>query len=67
MYVPDNYDAYDAYEAKQEAKRARLSVCECCGNTIYDDYLYDFDGVLMHEECMKDNYRKNADDYEREI
>ena len=67
MYVPDNYDAWEAHDAEQQAWLNRRPKCEKCGEPIQDDYLYDLDGIILCEECMNHDYRKNADDYEKEI
>ena len=65
MYVPDNYDAYERHEAEQEAWLKKRPICEKCGEPIQDDYLFDVDGDLYCEDCMKDLYRKDAENYER--
>lgn len=64
MYVPDNYDAYEQYEAQQEAGLARLPKCDCCGEPIYDDELYDINGELYCEECMNNTFRQFTSNYE---
>lgn len=65
MYVPDNYDAFEAHESEQDAWLASRPICEGCGEAIQDDYLYDVDGYIYCEECMKDLFRRSADDYEK--
>lgn len=67
MYYTDDpvRDAMN-YELEQESWLAKRPVCEICGEPIQDDYLYDIDGVIHCEECMKDEYRKCAEDYEKE-
>ena len=66
MYVPDNYDAYSYHEAQQEAMLAKCPVCDSCGESIQDDYLYDVNGDVFCESCMNDLFRKSTEDYEGE-
>lgn len=65
MYVPDNYDAFERHQAKQDAWIESRPVCIECGEHIQDDFLYDIDGDLYCEECMKDVFRKSTEDYEK--
>lgn len=65
MYVPDNYDAFEAYQAEQDAWLERRPVCTECGEPIQDDFLYDINGDIYCEECMKDVFRRSSDNYER--
>lgn len=65
MYVPDNYDAYNRHEAEQEAWLEKRPICECCGEPIQDDYLYDVDGVIYCEDCMRESFRQSSENYER--
>ena len=62
-YIPDYNDLYDAYEARRQRELDRFPKCDCCGEPITDDFLYDFDGDLWHESCLNDNNRKPVDDY----
>lgn len=64
-YVPDNYDAFLAHQAKQDAWLRKRPICEECDKPIQDDYLYDVDGMVLCEKCMKEQYRKDTEDYER--
>jgi formylmethanofuran dehydrogenase subunit E len=66
MRVPDNYDAFRMHEAEQEGWLKRLPICEECKEPIQDDVLYDIDGTIYCEKCMKDAFRKWTEDYERE-
>lgn len=40
--------------------------CEFCGEYIQDEYLYDIDGDLYCEECMKERFRKPSEKYMKE-
>lgn len=66
MYVPDNYDAYKQHEAERESWLSKRPICECCGEPIQDDYLYEINGDILCEECMKGEYRKWTENYEKE-
>lgn len=63
MAIPDNYDIYREYEDEQERMERRLPVCCCCDNPIGDDFLYEIDGDLYCEECMKDEFRRLTDNF----
>jgi formylmethanofuran dehydrogenase subunit E len=65
MRIPDYNDLHDKYQAEQEALLAKLPICECCREPIQDDYLFDVDGELYCEECMKDLYRRLTENYEK--
>ena len=59
----DNYDLYEIHEAQQEEMIKRLPVCEICGEPIMDDYLYDLNGEIWCEECLKNEFRKDSEYY----
>lgn len=65
MSVPDNYSAFEARERQADAWLSRQPKCEECKEAIQDDYLYDVDGCLYCEECMKKLFRKNSENYEK--
>lgn len=65
MYVPDNYDAFEAYQASVDNWLDSRPVCIECGEPIQDDFLYDINGDIYCEECMKDVFRQSTDNYER--
>jgi formylmethanofuran dehydrogenase subunit E len=62
-YIPDYNDLYSAYEDEQERKINKLPKCSCCGEPIIDDYLYNLDGEILCEECLKENYRRPVEEY----
>lgn len=67
MYLSDNPIAdFDRYDAERQREEDRLPVCEICGEPIQDDYLYDLEGTLVCEECLKSEYRKPVEDYMEE-
>ena len=60
--LSDNYDLWRRREAEQEAWLETRPICDHCGQPIQDENLYDFDGVLYHEDCMNENFRKRTED-----
>ena len=65
-YTDDPVADWDRYCADQERELEKLPKCEICGEPITDEYLYDIDGDLVCEECLKDNYRRSTDYYIKE-
>lgn len=65
MRVPDYNDLLDTYQAEQDAQLKRRPICSYCNEPIQDDYLFDIDGELYCEECMKDLFRHSTENYER--
>lgn len=63
MGCPDNYDAWSQHDAEQERGASKLPKCYGCDEPIYDDVLYDIDGDLYCERCMKDRFRKWTENY----
>lgn len=63
MYLKDNADLFAEYDAEQEEERKRLPECDECEEEITDEYLYDIDGVLYCEECMKKLFKKPVENY----
>ena len=65
MNVPDYNDLLNAYEAEQEKRLARCPICAYCKEPIQDEFLYDIDGELYHEECVKDLWMHSTENYKR--
>jgi formylmethanofuran dehydrogenase subunit E len=64
MYVPDNYDAFRRHDAETEEWLSKRPICEYCDEPIQDEFLYDIDGTLYCEECMKELFRRDSENYE---
>ena len=62
-YTDDPPADWDAYCIEQEKMMERLPYCDECGKRIEDEFLYDFDGFLICEECLKRNHRKCTEDF----
>ena len=65
MPMPDYNYLLEIHEAEQEAQLEKCPTCAYCNEPIQDDYLFDIDGELYCEECMKDLYRHSTENYER--
>lgn len=64
MFRTDNPHAdFDRWEAEREAELERLPECTYCGDKIQDDYLYEINDELICERCLRENFRKETNDY----
>ena len=61
--LKDNYDLFVEYDLEQEEESKKLPKCCECGERIDDDYLFDIEGDLYCEECIKKLYKKPMEDY----
>lgn len=64
MFYTDNpvLDA-ERYADEQEEELERLPVCEYCCKHIQDDYFYEINGEVICEDCLKECFRKDVEDY----
>jgi hypothetical protein len=65
-YIPDYNDLHEAHEREQERRLKKFPKCDCCREHITDDYFYNIDGLYLHDECLKAEYRVKTDDYMNE-
>lgn len=49
----DPIDDWDAYCEDEEKEIAKLPTCDKCGERIMDDTLFEVDGYLYCEDCMR--------------
>lgn len=64
MYRTDDPVAdFERYDSEQAREEARLPHCDCCGNVIRDHY-WNINGEIYCEDCLNDNFRHDADEYE---
>ena len=63
MSLLDYNDLHALHEAEQERRLRHYPVCVECGERITDDFLFNIDGDLYHEECAKNNFREHTEDY----
>lgn len=62
-YIPDYNDLASREDEKRCRYEDRLPKCDYCGEPIHDDYLYDINGEIICEECLKENFRRKVEDY----
>ena len=59
----DPLEDFHRLDREQEEALKRLPVCMKCRKRIQDDDLYDIEGEVLCEGCMKDKYRRSVEDY----
>lgn len=65
MYIRTDDPVKDEmrYTEEKDNLLAKCPVCDYCNEHIQDEYLYEINDELICEECIKDNFRKNVEDY----
>lgn len=63
FYTDDPVSDYNRYQEEQEKQLQKLPKCSHCCEHIQDEHLYEINDELICEECLKDNFRKNVEDY----
>lgn len=64
MYYTDNPVAdAERYEADRENELQKYPVCCNCGEHIQDEYCYLINDEFLCEECLKNDFRRNTDDF----
>ena len=61
--IPDNYDILRQHEDRMAQRRLRFPKCSECEERILDEFLYEINGELFCERCMKDSFRQDTDLY----
>lgn len=61
-YTDDPPGDWDAHCIEQDKLMELLPYCDECGERIEDEFLYDFDGCLVCEECLERNHKKFTTD-----
>jgi formylmethanofuran dehydrogenase subunit E len=56
--IPDVYYLWEAQDIAQARRLARLPQCECCGEPIQGEYLFEINDAYYCEDCAKDEFRK---------
>lgn len=51
------------HDREQEEALKKLPVCEKCRKRIRDDDLYDIEGEILCDGCLKTKYRRSVEDY----
>lgn len=55
----DNLERWERHDAEQEKRLQKRPVCSECGEHIQEDYLYEIDGDLVCQACLKDYMDKH--------
>ena len=63
MKIPDNYEKWCKHQDEQEQAEETLPKCCKCKHPIDDDFLYEIEGELYCEKCMKKEFRRYTDDF----
>lgn len=63
MYTDDPIADFHRHDAEQQEALEKCPKCSMCDEYIQDDYLYEINDEVVCEECLKDNFRKNVEDY----
>lgn len=65
MYIRTDDPVRDEmnYTEEKDKLLQKMPKCSICDEHIQDDYLYEINGELFCEECVKDNFRKSVEDY----
>ena len=63
--LPEPYELYYRYSDAQEREAEKFPKCYHCEEYIFDDYLFDIDDELYHEDCFCELYRKHTEYYTR--
>lgn len=64
MYRTDDPVAdFDRYDRDRADEESRLPHCDCCGCAI-SNYYWDINGEIYCEECLNDNFMRDAENYE---
>lgn len=59
----DALDWFYERDRKQAEAEKKLPKCDYCFEPIQDDYLYQIEGEIFCERCMKEHFRKPVEDY----
>lgn len=63
LYHYDPVADAEAYSSKQDEGLDKLPKCSECKRPIQDENLYVFEDKLICEECLKENHRKDTEDF----
>lgn len=57
--MKDNLERWERHDREQEEWLQKRPVCVECGEHIQEEHLYEIDGDLVCEDCLKDYMKKN--------
>ena len=59
----DNYNLFRQHDTETEVMLKRLPKCDKCNEHIQDDYLYEIKGFIYCEECIREHFRRDIEEY----
>lgn len=62
-YIPDALDLFYSHDRRQQAELDKRPKCSICDEPIQEDRCYRFDGELICEECVENNFRVFTEDF----
>ena len=66
FYSDDPVADFERYDANLQEQLEWMPHCIDCGEPIQDDHLYNINGDLFCEDCMKANFRRPTENYIKE-
>lgn len=63
FFTDDPVADYNRYQEEQDKQLQKLPKCSICREPIQDEHFYEINDEVICEECLKDNFRKNVEDY----
>ena len=61
--MDDNYSLWLRREAEHKRWLSRRPHCDECEKPIQDEMCFEFEGMLICEECLELNHKKFTDDF----
>lgn len=58
----DNYDLWEAHDIEQEKWLERRPICCICGDHIQDETMFNVNGDIYCEECMRNEFEQEIID-----
>lgn len=62
-YTDDPIADFNDHDASVSKWLSSRPICDMCGEHIQDDYLFEINGELICEDCLKTYHRKHVEDY----
>lgn len=63
MFTDNPLRDFHRHDEEQDLQLERLPRCGYCDGIIQDEFLYDIDGEVICDSCLKEHFRKHTDDY----
>ena len=63
IFTDDPISDFERHDAEQQAQLDKLPLCEYCGEHIQSDYYFEIEGVIICEDCLNDNFRKDIEEW----